>query len=532
MNETTDATAIFAPLWKRKWLILIVGILVAGATYAYYKHQPKVYAATTDLYLGGGSEVQSLLNNTQPNTAQNDRALADQAALINSNVVGNAVQQQLTRERDLVASTGTAQATSATGSDFITISTKAGSGQGAAQLANTYAEVYLRQRDADYRHQIQLALRSTRQQLSGTAKKGTTASSQTLQTQTLVERINQLQSELSIGKTGDKQINPAIASATPLSPNPTRNAIFGFVLGLVLAGIAAYALSRFDRRLRSLADIEAAFQTQILTALPSIRRPIVRRDGEPAPAQPLREALRRLHTILQLGDVLEHDPEASSRTILFVSAEAGDGKSTVLAGLALVQRDAGERVAVIEADLRRPVQGKLLDVDGSRGLAEVLSGRLAVGEAMQLVDPTATKADVKSEESDAVLATAVQSRGGGSVSVLASGGAVANPPALLAERTMPGLLRSVAADFDYVLIDAPPPLEVSDVMPLLPIVDAIVIVARVGHTGETSAQRLVDLLRRASGTPILGIVANDVSSGDIEAYGFSSASYDRHGRRG
>ena len=96
---------------------------------------------------------------------------------------------------------------------------------------------------------------------------------------------------------------------------------------------------------------------------------------------------------------------------------------------------------------------------------------------------------------------------------------------------MPTLLRSVAADFDYVLIDAPPPLEVSDVLPLLAMVDAIVIVARVGHTSETSAQRLVDLLARAPHAPVIGTLANDLSSAEIEAFGFSSVYYDQHGHR-
>jgi len=107
---------------------------------------------------------------------------------------------------------------------------------------------------------------------------------------------------------------------------------------------------------------------------------------------------------------------------------------------------------------------------------------------------------------------------------------IANPPALLADRAMAGLLRSVAEDFSYVLIDAPPPLTVSDVIPLLHIVDAIVIVARVGHTREASARRLVQLLRRASSAPVLGIVANAVSSADLKACGFSSA-YDEQRRR-
>jgi polysaccharide biosynthesis transport protein len=128
------------------------------------------------------------------------------------------------------------------------------------------------------------------------------------------------------------------------------------------------------------------------------------------------------------------------------------------------------------------------------------------------------------------VATAVQPRALGSVSVLPSGGTVANPPALLAGRGMPRLLRSVAEDFDYVLVDAPPPLRVSDVLPLMAMVDAIVIVTRVGHTGENSAQRLADLLARAPHAPVIGIVANDLSSAEIEGFGFSSAYYDQRGR--
>jgi len=84
------------------------------------------------------------------------------------------------------------------------------------------------------------------------------------------------------------------------------------------------------------------------------------------------------------------------------------------------------------------------------------------------------------EATGAGVATVVAARDEGSVSVLLSGGTVANPPALLASREMSALLRSIADDFDYTLVDAPPPLAVSDVMSLLQVVHAIVIVARIG----------------------------------------------------
>ena len=82
------------------------------------------------------------------------------------------------------------------------------------------------------------------------------------------------------------------------------------------------------------------------------------------------------------------------------------------------------------------------------------------------------------------------------------------------------LLRSLAEDHDHVLIDASSPLEVSDVMPLLGVVDGIVVVARIGHTREGSAERLVQLLGHTQSSPLLGIVANCAAQKDIERYGF------------
>lgn len=532
MNDTTDATAIFAPLWKRKWLILIVGVLVAGATYVYYKHQQPVYGASTAIDLGGSSQVQALVNDATASTAESDRSISDQVVLINSGQVGDAVTARLLREHNPVAASGTAEASSTTGSDIISISSKAHSRQAAADLANAYAQVYLQQREALYRRNVQAALRSTEQQLRTARQGGTPTAPQTLQAQDLVERINQLHSQLSLGDAGDQQIGSAIASATPLSPRPTRNAIFGFALGIVLAAIGAYALGRFDRRLRTLDDIETAFRAPVLTGVPSARPPINPVDGKPVLAQALREPLRRLHTTLQLaGMPNDPDPRSSPRLVLFVSAEAGDGKSTMAAGLALVQSEAGKRVAIIESDLRRPIQAKLLGVDGSQGLAEVLAGRLTAQEAMRRAQSSSTEGGAGLEDDHRERAiTAVKPREAGAVSVLAGGGGVTNPQALLAGQRMATLLRSVAEDFDYVLIDAPPPLAVSDVLPLLDMVDAIVIVARVGDTNERSAQRLVDLLSRAPHAPVIGVVANDMSSAEIEEFGFSPGYYDERER--
>jgi Mrp family chromosome partitioning ATPase len=541
MNQTTDATSIFGPLWRRKWLILAVGILVAVGSYLYYKREKPLYRARTQVYLGAGAEEAAP---GEKNSAKGQTTfVANQAALINA-VVVERVRRQLRKEHKGALARGSiVRAKAVEKSEFITVTAEGHTARGAALLANATVQTYIKRQRAAHRRSVEQAIAISRRQLrrieaastptaapKPSASKGKSSTSSTpiqpsegnvLQEASLNSKINQLEASLSVS--GAQQIQPAKAgTAQLLSPRPKRNAIFGFVIGIVLAAIAAYLLARLDRRLRSLAGIESVFQSQVLVGLPKVGRPIVRREGQPAPSRFLLEPLRRLHTVVQLGVAPEPDRQNSSRVIVCTSADAGDGKSTLIADLALVQRDAGERVAVVEANFRRPVLAKLLGVDGAFGLAEVLAGTLSVEDAMQRVLPTHSAPVPDAVGSAVAVATAVESRSKGSLFVLAGGGPAANPPALLAQGAIVDVLRSLAEDFDYVLIDAPSPLEVSDVMPLLNIVDGIVIVARLAHTREPSAQRLVQLLAHTPHAPVLGLVANCVSRAEAGRYGFSS----------
>jgi Mrp family chromosome partitioning ATPase len=543
-EETTDAGAMFAPLWRYRWLMIVVVALAAVGSYLYYNHQAQVYRASTQLYLGSGSETQQPGVVAQPKASLTDRAVADQAALINSNVVGEPVRARLRGEHRLAAADGSAHAKSSTGSDFIAISTQARTSQGAAELANAYARVYIAQRYAGYRREIKAAIAGARQQLRriesgaqqsprgagrgtgrGATSTGAAGSSGLVAAASLVSRIDQLESELSVA--GVEQISPAKPPAFAASPRPKRDALFGVLLGLLLAAVLAYALSRFDRLLRTPQDIEAVYQTEVLAALPSAKSPLVRQADGPAPAEAVSEPLRRLDTMIRLTKTLGGAGEFSPRTLLFLSADPDDGKSTLVAGLALAAREAGERVAVIDADLRQPAQAQLLGVNAQYGLAEVLAGTLGVEDALQPVEPPdprgAAPNGAGSLSAGAGTTTMLAASRASSLSVLVGGGPLANPSALFAGPAMSGLLASLAEDFDRVLIDAPPPLAVSDAMPLFAQVDGIVIVARAGHTRRASAERLTALLRRTTSAPVLGVVANAVPAADIQGYGFYPA---------
>jgi polysaccharide biosynthesis transport protein len=573
MNETTDATAIFAPLWRRKWLILAVGLVVGAASYIYYKHQTPVYQASTQVYLGASSEEQA------PGEKAAAKAkgvnISNQVLLINSVVLEEVRHRLKTEHKGGLVRKAKVRAKAPEKSEFITITTEAHSARAAALLANLVAQTYVRRQNANRRRTIESAIAIARRQLrrieaatviastkASTSKEksssgsssgnnantntntnttptttsagGSTGTANVIQAANLSSKINVL--EASLATVPAEQIKPAKASgAVLLSPKPRQDAIFGFVIGIVLAAIAAYVLSRLDRRLRSMAAIESVIGAPILAALPKVGRTVVHGEGGPRPGGQLLEPLRRLHTSLQLtktraaeGTVPGEEIQGRGRTILFISADPGDGKSTLVADLALVQRDAGQRVVVVEANFRRPVQARLLGLEGAHGLDAVLTGSLSAQEAMRRVMPHDPTSLTNPAVTAGGVATAVQSQAG-ALFLLAGESTVANPPALLAQDSMRELLGTLTArtptgepEFHYVLIDAPSPLELSDAIPLLGMVDGVVVVAREGHTREASAQRLRQLLDNPGYAPVLGVVANCVARSDLKRYGFSS----------
>jgi Mrp family chromosome partitioning ATPase/capsular polysaccharide biosynthesis protein len=538
MNQTTDTSSIFAPLWRRKWLILAVGIVVAAASYFYYKHKTAVYQVTTQVYLGAGVEESAA--GEKSGTKGQTAVISNQVAVINSIIIEK-VRHRLHQQHKGAIARGKVKAKAEEKSEFISITAEGHTPKGVALLANATAQTYINRQQRVREAVIERSIAITRRQLrrielsslpkapKATGGKTSTTTTPTtpapstanvLQEANLQSKINQL--EASLGQGGAQQIKPAKATnARQVSPKPRQNAIFGFVIGLALAAIAAYAFARVDRRVRSLPAVESLFHTEILTGLPKVRRPIVSRDGQVMPSRFLLEPLRRLHVALQLA-APPGGARGNSRVILFTSADPGDGKSTVVADLALVQRDAGARVAVVEANLRRPVQARLLGLDSTRGLADVLEGGLPLADAMQRVLPLIGEIDPVAPVPGAGPATAVAAPPAGSLFLL-GGGAVPNPPALLANGGISDVLDTLAVDFDYVLIDAPSPLQVSDAMALFGLVDGIVIVARLGYTREASAQRLAQLLAHSSRAPVIGAAANCVTRGEAERYGISMA---------
>jgi capsular polysaccharide biosynthesis protein/MinD-like ATPase involved in chromosome partitioning or flagellar assembly len=535
MNDTTDATAILAPLWRWKWLILLIAVLAGVGSYFYYREQPKVFQSQTQLYLLSGSEEQQGEKGASGGGKSKLNAAA-QAQLITT-VVRERVRKELRNEKTKTAKQalkGKVRVKAGEKSSFLTITTEARTATASALYANTLARSYIQRQHAQYMRGLRRTIAINKRQLHrletphriGHGKGASTGVSATseLQAANLSTKINQLEAQLNVKAVS--QINPAKQkTARLLQPKPRKNAEFGFVIGLILSAIAVFVLSRFNRRLRTVTDVESALGAPVLTVIPQVKTPIIDRDGAPTPARRTLEPLRKLDVTLRLPVNANGSGPVKPRTVLLLSLETSEGASSVLAGLALVQREAGEQIAVVEANLRRPTLSKLLRLPGNRGLLDVLAGSVPVSAVMQSVQSPkaadAAPADAEQQQQSAVATALAQHEG--SVSVLAAATGAPNPQALIASDTMTVALQTIAQQSDRVLVDCTPPLEVSDAIPLLSTVDGIVLVVRLGHARDAAARRMRQLLARTPSAPVIGVVANGAARKEVERYGSAGA---------
>lgn len=278
------------------------------------------------------------------------------------------------------------------------------------------------------------------------------------------------------------------------SPDLRTNLVLGLLLGLV-AGVAIAVLRELlDTRVRTEADLARVTEVPVvgsITADPDAQRhPLaLGRDRQGRRA----EEYRRLRTNVQFLDV-----DGPLRSVTVTSCLPGEGKSTTTINLALALADAGVRVALVDADLRRPAVADQLGLEGSAGLTTVLVGRAHLDDVLQ-------------------------PWGGTSLTVLTAGQVPPNPSELLGSRAMSTLLAELTARVDVVLIDSPPLLPVADAVVLSTLTEGTLLVAQ---SHRVHRQQLGEGLAalEAVGARVLGVVLNRTRTrGDSDAYGSYTA---------
>jgi polysaccharide biosynthesis transport protein len=523
MARTTDAIEkpdlrdYLAPVWRYKWLVLALALVVALATYRYYDGKPRTYTSSTDIYLGT-SGVEELVTGTDQTGSE--RELANQARVLRSRPVAARVARTMGFSGDPEALLGSLQVVADPDADFVTLVAFWSTPQGAARLANAFAQAFLDQRLATRRDDAARALQGARRAMAELER---SPANETDERSELAARISQLQVLQSLPTGAAEQLDRARPGA-PTGPQPRRNAIFAFVLTLAFGVLAAYGIDRLDRRVRDVEEMTPIYDAPVLGTIPRAaeRLSFV---GPPATPNSLLEPFRTLRTSLEIAG-------ADSGMLLITSGSPGEGKSTIVRHLAIAYREAGKDVAIVEADLRRPSAARWLSTPGEPGLTDVLLGAAALDDALHEVPHPSAQPPQRVRrngsgpigESDGVNTFEVVSGSGpANIFLLPGGSSAPDPPTLLGSVEFELLIAELAARFDIVLIDTPALLSVSDAMPLLAEVVGTVVVSRVGMTRERSAEQVAELIGRVPGAQLLGVIANDVPLASRAHYGYSES---------
>jgi capsular exopolysaccharide synthesis family protein len=265
----------------------------------------------------------------------------------------------------------------------------------------------------------------------------------------------------------------------PISPNPRRDWLMALLAGVGVAFGLAFGLEYLDDTVKTPEDITRRFKLPLLGLVPGIRGDRVPVLSETVPHD-FGEAFRSLRTSLVFTSGAEH-----TRVIAVTSSQPLEGKTTTAANLALALALGGSRVLLIDADMRRPGLHKTIGVENEIGLSHVLVGQARVRDAIQ-----------RTTESNLVVMTA--------------GRIPPNPSELLASERMTSFLTNLqTGPFDWVIVDTPPVLAVTDAVIIAPRVSGVVFVVGSEMTRRVHAERALETLR-ASRPRSLAAVLNRV----------------------
>jgi succinoglycan biosynthesis transport protein ExoP len=495
---------------RRKWTIALVTIVVVGAAIGLSLIQTPVYRATAEVLLQAKSS-ESLFDPSTGNRNDPARAIQTEMQVLRSRPVRDLVEKKL-------GSSPKVSAAAVGQTDVIAVSAESTDPDRAAAIANAYATSYIEFRRSQSvddllsaAEQIQQKITDLQKQIdalappeAGATRPGATpsnaATDNSLQRESLQQqqalfrqKLDQTQVDAALKSGGAQLVTPAIASTSPVRPTPKRNAIVALAVGLMLGVGLAFLREYLDDRLKSKEDVEQVVPgVPVLGLIPALggwkdkSSTVVVSISDPK--SPAAEAYRSLRTSVQFIGL-----DRSIRTLQITSPAQSEGKSTTIANLAVALAGAGQRVVIVDADLRRPRIHDFFGLDHAVGLTSVLIGDVSLARAL-LPAPGISR-----------------------LHILPSGPIPPNPSELLASDRAADVFRTLGDHADIVLIDCPPVLPVTDATVLAHRIDATLLVVHAGHTEQRQLKRAAEMLAQVD-APLLGVVLNGVA--DESAYGY------------
>lgn len=497
------STMTLRDYWRVVWLRRgwIIAIVVICTLLAYGKEaiQPPIYVASARLMYAPPPNV---ANGVVGNST--DLGLLSVEVQNVVNIVGTPAVRQLASRLlgqrsepfssisaiPASASSGTAVAT------VIDITAEASSAGAAARIANAYAQAIIELR----KEREQQSWRDAQQIIQGQLDLYKTPQSrQTGEYAVLEQQLRNLQIAEASANGDFEIIVPATPPASPTSPKPMKWAVFGFIAGLFFGVVVAFVVSQFDTHVRSPEELVALLGMPLLGQLRMM--PAKSLDREPlyvlsASNSPQAEAIRKLRANLEFTNV-----DGELKSVFFTSALQHEGKTTMVCNLAVALAEAGDRVVLVDGDLRRPRVHQYFGIRNAVGASTVLTGKTALEDAL-------CPLPVGSKLSGAVGGAESSSNGQNHLSILTSGPLPPNPGEIIASMSFAALVARLESEFDIVVVDAPALLAVGDTAAMAPCVDGLVFLVDLNRARRpvllTAASQISQMPCRKLGLVVVG----------------------------
>ena len=311
---------------------------------------------------------------------------------------------------------------------------------------------------------------------------------------TILLRVMQEEVDLALPKESTVEItDDADLPIKAVRPNIPLNIALGVVVGLVLGVGLAFFIEYLDTSVKTIDDVERALNAAVLGVIPQNVGSLLDEGDE----SPHAEAYRVLRTnILFAGRKSE-----TQTTFSVVSGGAGEGKTTTMFNLAVVFAQQGDRVLVVDSDLRRPSMHRFFKLSNNIGLTNYLLGQATIEEVIQTTELP-------------------------SLHFIPSGKLPSSSMGILSSAKMKEFVAEMKSRYDYVFLDAPPIMGVSDASVLASMVDMCVLVVQYRKYPQLMTQRAKDMVTKVGGE-LVGVVLNNINiSQDSYYYYYSGYYYD------
>jgi tyrosine-protein kinase Etk/Wzc len=323
--------------------------------------------------------------------------------------------------------------------------------------------------------------------------------------ETLIQESGQVE-EVSI-------VRPAVVPYGPFNmPSKFIIVTTGIVMGLILGVVLAFGVELFDTSMGTIEDVEETLQVPVLGVIPYLGK---EEKGKPRvdmgisekerardliahydPTSIAAEAFRSLRTNLQFMSL-----ENKGKMFLITSSFVQEGKTLNGVNLALSVAQAGEKVLLIGADLRKSLIHKIFGLPREPGLTDFVLGNYGWVETINNIS------DVMLGDFD--IDDILKTPGFDNLHIVTAGTLPPNPTEILSSDRFRGFLKEVRSKYDYIFIDAPPILPVADAAEIAPLVDGVVLVYMVGKIGRGVLKRAKSTLENVD-AKIFGVILNNV----------------------